>query len=173
MSKKVIIILLFIATTPLSLIAQKSACSDQKFRAFDFWQGTWEVFDKNGKIAGESKISLILDSCVVLEEWTSAGSQNGVVYKGKSFNTYNSASKEWQQTWVDNTGNTTEYLRGKATEGHIVFYADRVISAKGKYFLRKLSFIKLSDIRVRQLGERSDDEGKTWIIEYDLEYRKK
>lgn len=173
MSKKAIIILLFIAFNHPSLTAQKSPCSDPKFRAFDFWQGEWNVFSKNEKKAGESKISLILDSCTILEEWTSANSQNGIVYKGKSFNTYNLASKQWQQTWVDNTGNTTEYLRGEATEGQIIFYADKVISASGKPFLRKLTFTKITDFKIRQLGERSDDDGKTWTTEYDLEYRKK
>lgn len=156
-----------------NLLAQSSPCTDSKCRAFDFWVGSWEVFGKNGKKAGDSKISLILDSCVVLEEWTSASSQSGVIYKGKSFNTYNSATHQWQQTWVDNTGGTTEYLRSEVSSGQITFYADKVISQNGKSFLRRLTFTQLSAIMVRQLGERSDDDGKTWSIEYDLEYHRK
>jgi len=152
--------------------AQKMPCSDPEFRAFDFWIGNWDVYGKNEKLAGKSKISLILDSCVILEEWTSAGTQNGLIYQGKSFNSYNAANKQWQQTWVDNTGNTTEYLRGTAANGKIIYYADNVHSQDGKTFLRRLTFTKIDDRKVNQLGERSDDNGKTWTIEYNLEYRK-
>ncbi len=143
-----------------SLIAQKP-CSLPVFRQFDFWVGNWDAFATNGKKAGDSKISIMLDSCVILEEWTSV------------FNMYNIATRQWQQTWVDNTGNTTEFLRGSGSDGKIVYYADKVMDPKGKNFMRRLTFTKLSNDKVRQLGERSDDEGKTWTTEYDLEYRRK
>lgn len=157
----------------LSLFAQRIPCSLPEFRQFDFWVGNWEAFGKNGKKGGDSKISIILDSCVILEEWTSASSQQGLIYSGKSFNTYNLATRQWQQTWVDNTGNTTEFLRGEGSDGKIVYHADKVMDQKGKTFMRRLTFTKLSNDKVRQFGERSDDGGKTWTTEYDLEYRRK
>ena len=156
----------------VSLMGQKP-CSKPEFRQFDFWIGEWEVFGKNGKKAGDSRISVILDSCVILEEWTSANAQQGLIYSGNSFNSFNAATKQWQQTWTDNTGNTTEFLRGEGSNGKVVYYADKVTGPGGKTFLRRLTFTKLSDDKVRQLGERSDDEGNTWTTEYDLEYRKK
>ena len=168
--KKLLPLLLLLLSQ--SLFAQKP-CSLPVFRQFDFWVGNWEAFATNGKKAGDSKISIMLDSCVILEEWTSASSQQGLTYSGKSFNMYNVATKQWQQTWVDNTGNTTEFLRGDANDGKIVYYADKVMDPKGKPFMRRLSFTKLSNDKVRQFGERSDDEGKTWTAEYDLEYRRK
>ncbi|HMX36255.1 MAG TPA: hypothetical protein PLK54_00595 [Ferruginibacter sp.] len=169
------ILLLFFAHQLLNVYSQKGnlPCSKPEYRQFDFWIGEWEVFSPKGNKAGDSKISLILDSCVILEEWTSAGMQQGLIYSGKSFNSYNSATRQWQQTWTDNTGNTTEYLRGEAGNGKIVYYADKVTGPQGKLFMRRLSFTKLSENKVRQLGERSDDEGKTWTVEYDLEYRRK
>ena len=154
--------------------AQKTPCTtDPVYRQFDFWIGEWDVYAKNGKKAGDSKIDLILDSCIILENWKSANVSQGVYYAGKSFNTYNAATKQWQQTWVDNTGNTTEFLRGNGSDGKIVYYADKVMDPKGKSFMRRLTFTKLSNDKVRQFGERSDDEGKTWTTEYDLEYRRK
>ena len=153
--------------------SSQKPCSRPEYRQFDFWVGNWEVFGKKGQKAGDSKISIILDSCVILEEWTSANAQQGLIYSGKSFNSYNSATKQWQQTWTDNTGNTTEYLRGEASEGKIVYYADKVNGPKGEIFIRRLTFTKLDNSRVRQFGERSDDGGKTWTTEYDLEYRRK
>ena len=73
----------------------------------------------------------------------------------------------------DNTGNTTEFLRGEGSDGKIIYYADKVTGPKGEVFMRRLSFTKLSADKVRQLGEKSDDAGKTWVVEYDLEYRRK
>ena len=101
--------------------SNKLPCSRPEYRQFDFWVGEWEAFDTHGKKGGDSKISVILDSCVILEEWTSAGAQQGLVYSGKSFNSYNSATRQWQQTWTDNTGNTTEFLRGEGNIGKIVY----------------------------------------------------
>lgn len=147
-------------------------CSGPEYRQFDFWVGQWEAFGPKGNKAGDSKISIILDSCVILEEWTGTPNK-GFTYTGKSFNSYNSATKQWQQTWTDNTGNTTEFLRGEGGNGKIVYYADKVTGSKGEIFMRRLTFTKLSDDKVRQFGEKSDDEGKTWVTEYDLEYRRK
>ena len=95
-----------------SLFSQRIPCSRPEFRQFDFWIGEWEAYGVNGKKGGDSKISLILDSCIILEEWTSAGVQQGLRYAGKSFNTWNAAAQQWQQTWVDNTGNTMHLQKG-------------------------------------------------------------
>jgi hypothetical protein len=169
--KKILPLLLFIISCK-EVNAQKP-CSKPAFRQFDFWIGEWDVFGKKGNKAGDSKITVLLDSCVILEEWTSAGTQQGLVYSGKSFNSYNAATKQWQQTWTDNTGNTTEYLRGEGVSGKIIYYADKVAGSNGKEFMRRLTFSKLTDNKVRQFGERSDDGGITWAAEYDLEYRRK
>lgn len=156
-----------------SVVSAQKPCDRPEFRQFDFWIGEWEAYGPKGNKGGDSKISVIIDSCVILEEWTSAGTQNGFRYAGKSFNTYNLATKQWQQTWVDNTGNTTEYLRGEATDGKIIFYADNVTGSKGEKYMRRLTFTKLSNDKVRQFGEKSNDGGNTWSQEYDLEYRRK
>ncbi len=169
MKKYLFFILLILVFQTIS--AQKP-CSRPEFRQFDFWVGEWEAFGLKGSKAGDSRISIILDSCVILEEWTGILNQ-GFTYTGKSFNSYNSATKQWQQTWTDNTGNTTEFLRGEGSDGKIVYYADNVTDPKGKSFMRRLTFTKVSNDKVRQFGEQSDDSGKTWTIEYDLEYRRK
>lgn len=170
MNKLIIFAILYFVS--YSGFSQKP-CNKPEFRQFDFWIGEWEAFGTNGAKAGESKVSIILDSCVILEEWTSANIQQGLVYKGKSFNSYNSATQQWQQTWTDNTGNTTEFLRGEGGNGKIVYYADKVAGPGGKNFMRRLTFTKLDADTVRQFGERSNDGGNTWTTEYDLEYRRK
>lgn len=167
MKKWLVITLLF------SKAFAQSPCSLPEFRQFDFWLGDWEAFGPTGKKAGDSHISQILDSCVILEEWTSTGIQNGIRYAGKSFNTYNTRTRQWQQTWVDNVGGSTEYLEGKASAGQIVFKTAPFRLTADTMAVRRLSFYKISNDRVRQLGEISKDQEKTWVVEYDLDYRRK
>ena len=171
-SKKQMKKLFFLLLISPQLIAQRP-CSAPAYRQFDFWLGEWDAFGINGQKAGDSKVSIILDSCVVLEEWISAAASQGIRYAGKSFNTYNAATKQWQQTWVDNVGGSNEYLEGKSGNGSIQFYTKPFSFSKDTMAVRKLSFYKLSDFKVRQHGEISKDNGLTWQTEYDLEYRRK
>ncbi|HMJ46732.1 MAG TPA: hypothetical protein VK498_05350 [Ferruginibacter sp.] len=172
MNKFVILIIVFMAFSNVGM-AQSPCRNNPVYRQFDFWIGDWEAFGPKGKKAGDSKISLILDSCIVLEEWTSSGQQNGLTYKGKSFNTYNAITGQWQQTWVDNTGGSTEYLEGKFETGKIIFNTRPFALKKDTMAIRKLTFFNLGAEKVRQLGEISKDNGNTWLIEFDLEYRRK
>lgn len=172
---KKIIALIALSTVIGVAIAQKGKlpCSNPVYRQFDFWIGEWEAFGLNGKKAGESKISLILDSCIIFEEWTSASLQQGLRYAGKSFNTYNATTKQWQQTWVDNTGGTNEYLQGKFENNQIIYSSTPFKFSKDTMAIRKMTFTNLSADKLRQHGEISKDNGVSWSTEYDLEYRRK
>lgn len=165
--KKQLIIIFFIFSQ--FVLAQKPCETNPKYNEFDFWIGEWEVYDLKQNIAGYSKISKILDNCVVLEEWTSASKQQGLVFSGKSYNSYNSSSKQWQQNWVDNTGGSNEYLIGFFESDAMHFKSRSFFNGKISS-VRKLTFYKLTNGKVRQHGEISDDEEKTWATEYDLEY---
>jgi hypothetical protein len=155
-----------------ALQAQKP-CSRPEYRQFDFWVGEWEAFGLNGQKAGDSKISLMLDSCVILEEWTSATVNRGLRYAGKSFNTWNATSKQWQQTWVDNAGGSNEYLVGRFEDNKIIFSSSSFKFSKDTIAVRKMTFTNLSPVKLRQHGQISKDNGVTWATEYDLEYRRK
>ena len=148
-------------------------CSKPEYRQFDFWLGEWEAFGLNGQKAGDSKISLILDSCIILEEWTSAAVSQGLRYAGKSFNTYNAATKQWQQTWVDNAGGSNEYLLGKFDNNKIIYTSSPFPFSKDTMAIRKMTFTNLSPVKLRQHGEISKDNGGNWATEYDLEYRRR
>lgn len=155
------------------MAAQQLPCSSPLYRQFDFWIGEWEAFGKNGQKAGDSKISLVLDSCIILEEWTSASVNRGLRFAGKSFNTYNAVTKQWQQTWVDNTGGSTEYLEGKFDNKKIILLTKPFPFSRDTLAIRRLTFFDLDMNKVRQLGEISKDNGMSWVTEYDLEYRRK
>ena len=133
-------------------------------RQFDFWVGEWDVQTPQGQHAGSSTVQNILGGCVILENWTGLGSQ------GKSFNAYNQALKKWQQFWVDDTGTTTLYT-GEVIGNQMRYVADAGLQ-NGQQ-ARRMTFTKLDDGRVRQLGETSSDGGKTWTVAYDLFYVRK
>ena len=156
----------------IPLHAQNKPCSGPVYRQFDFWIGEWEAFGPKGKKAGDSKISAILDSCIIREEWTSTSAVNGLQYQGKSFNTYNAVTGQWQQTWVDNVGGTTEYLEGKYDDQKIIFQTNPFLFSKDTMAVRRLTFFNLSPDKVRQFGEISKYKGVTWNAEFVLEYRR-
>jgi hypothetical protein len=163
----------FIQVNAQQLPSASPCTTNQIYRQFDFWIGDWEVYNLKGNKAGESKISLILDSCVILEEWTSLPIPGGFIFKGKSFNTYNGLSKQWQENWTDNVGGNTNYIYGQYADGNIVFTTDPWQYAKDTLAVNKLTFFNLGADKVRQLGELSKDKGRTWSTQYDLEYRRK
>lgn len=170
--KKVVIVCLFtcfsyadFAQAPMS-----SPCSSNPvYRQFDFWIGDWEAFNTQGIKRGDSKIERLLDSCVILENWSALG----VDYKGKSYNTFNAATGKWQQYWVDNKGGVTEYFDGRFENNQMILQTTNDKQPDGSYKILRMTFSKLNDDKVRQHGESSTDIGKTWKTDFDLEYRRK
>ena len=68
------------------------------------------VYTPDGKLAGESSISIIQDSCIIKEEWKSASSN----YTGTSYNFYDQKNDVWHQVWIDNQGGSL-FLQGGLT----------------------------------------------------------
>jgi len=128
---------------------------------FDFWIGEWRVTNTAGVEVGKSSVQSISGGCALLENWTSArGGQ------GKSINAFNVATGEWQQYWIGQDGNVTEYRESEWHGAAITFIA------RGKSTLQRLTFTPQADGAVRQLGESSTDGGKTWTVNYDFRYRR-
>jgi hypothetical protein len=134
-----------------------------KYREFDFWVGTWDVYGKGGALAGHNRIELIVGDCVISENWTDAA---GSV--GKSYSKYNAQLKRWEQYWVDQYGSTTHYI-GNMEGPNMVFLADG-FDPSGKPQKQRMTFFPLSPDKIRQFGENSDDGGKTWTTSFDLTY---
>ena len=149
---------------------QKPCAYAAENRQFDFWLGEWSVItSQGGTPAGDSKIELILGDCVVQEIWTSAGN---IGYSGKSYNIYNTSLKRWEQYWVDNAGGNI-FFYGGLKDGIMDYWTDELPQADGKKLKRHLQFIKLGEDKVRQFSQGSNDDGKTWFVEYDFTYNRK
>ena len=157
-----IILPLFFLLIPAFIQAQAptSPCkTNDAFRTFDFWIGEWDVY-ANGQLAGKSIIELILDSCVISENWTSASS----AYKGKSYNYYDAQTGMWHQSWVDNFGGALKF-EGKRTENRIEFKGEAK-DAEGKTIYQRLTFHLMEDSNVRQHWEQSGDK-ENWTTVFD------
>jgi len=136
-------------------------------RQFDFWVGEWEVTDFTSKgHVGESRVTGILKGCVLLEEWT--GAQGG---NGKSLNFVNLSTGKWEQQWTMDTGNSAHYVGGM--RGGAMVVEGENITPAGKKNLSRMTFTPQADGTVRQMGEGSDDGGKTWRKTFDFLYRRK
>ena len=88
--------------------------SSPQHRQFDFWVGEWKVFLPDLKTqVGESKIEVGSDGCLILENWTSTGTNPT---SGKSMNYVNPATGKWEQLWVDsgiNPNNPQKFDNGE------------------------------------------------------------
>lgn len=137
-------------------------------RQFDFWVGEWNVVTTHGGMpAGTSKIERILNDCVILENWTSLNNP----YQGKSFNSYNTSLKRWEQFWVDNSQGMI-YFWGELKDGIMDYWTDEIPQGNGQKLKRHLQFIPQGPDRVRQFSQGSTDGGKTWTVEYDFTYNR-
>lgn len=139
------------------------AAAAAPYREFDFWLGEWDVADKAGNPVGTSQVDRILGGCVLLEVWRGQGGG-----EGRSLTSFNPGMHRWEQYWADGQG-IPIFFTGRFEDGELRLRADSATRA-GATLVRRVSFSKLSEGRVRQLSESSSDGGRTWAAEYDFTY---
>jgi len=146
----------------------KVDCSDADHRAFDFWIGDWDVSATGspGTIA-HSRIEKIV-GCAISETYdqTIGPGNKPVDYHGRSISSYVPADKGWRQFYADN-GGAAATLTGGFANGAMV-----LISHLGPV-TNRMTVSANSDGSVRQRGEFSTDNGKTWKPGYDFTYRRR
>lgn len=143
-----------------------SPCATAEHRQFDFWVGTWDVTTPDGKPAGTNRIELVLNGCVLLENWE--GAKGGA---GKSFSLYEAATRQWTQTWVDASGSRVVLTGGR--EGEKMVLRNAWVTAEGKKMRSDLTWTPLPDGKVRQIWRQSSDDGATYTVTFDGIYAKR
>jgi tetratricopeptide (TPR) repeat protein len=146
--------------------ALRPCLTRKESRMFDFWIGEWEVKNVQGQPAGQSSVQRLLEGCALYENWTDT--QGG---GGKSLNSYNTDTKQWQQFWTDQYGRVTEYRESEWIDGSLRFTGKQIMP-NGPALLH-MTFTPINADRVRQFGEMSMDDGKTWVPTFDLYYHRK
>lgn len=128
-------------------------CCAPEQRQFDFWLGEWKVY-VNDTLSGTNSIRLAHDSCVLIEQWSSAGG----VFTGTSYNFFNRTDKTGHQTWIDNQGGHL-LLNGQLKDGSMVLTSEPSMNQKGEPVLNRITWTPDRKGRVRQIWETSNNLG--------------
>jgi len=154
--------LLLVAAAPLSAQQQPPPCRAPEYRQFDFWVGSWNVFNPAGQQVGTNTIDRTLNGCALHEQWTSRSGNRGF-----SYNTYDRTSGRWHQTWVDDSG-TLLLIDGGLEEGKMVL-SGTTKGAQGSV-LNRITWSPVAPDSVRQLWQTSTDGGGSWSVAFDGMY---
>jgi hypothetical protein len=145
-------------------------CHTPLSHQWDFWLGKWEVRAKGAdKIVAHSQIEKKYGECAIRENWMPVGQE--VRGGGGSLTVYDSRLNEWRQTWVDSSGARVQ-LDGALANGVMAITGNWPdFAGPGKDALVRMKYQKQPDGEVRQWGESSTDNGKTWQPSFDFLYR--
>lgn len=147
------------AQTPAAPAAAPSPCAAQEYHQFDFWVGRWDVYPTGkDKLVAHSLIEPVY-GCGIRENWMPLGKPGG-----GSLSIYVPDKKGWEQFWIDSSG--TRAIFDGGWDGSAM-----VITGPWGGPLVRMTYSKNADGSVRQLGEQSTDQGKTWGPSFDFTYR--
>lgn len=144
-----------------------AVCTGAEHRQFDFWVGSWDVYTSgtDNRIA-RSLIEKLYSGCTIRENWMPLKGDGG-----GSLNMYDPADRRWRQTWQDSS-NGRVIFEGGSVDGKIVLTGFwKNAAGPGKDGLVRMTYSRLADGAVRQLGEISSDHGLSWGPFFDLTYK--
>ena len=159
--------LALLAIAPAAAVAQQSSgaagpgapCAATEYHQLDFWVGHWDVYPTGkNKLVAHSLIESVY-GCGIRENWMPLSNQ-----PGGSLSVYVPSEKHWEQFWIDSSGSRAFFTGG--WDGKAM-----VITGKWGGPLVRMSYSKNDDGSVRQFGEQSTDDGKSWTPQFDFTYR--
>ncbi|RZT00303.1 hypothetical protein [Aquimarina brevivitae] len=134
---------------------------EAKYKEFDFWKGEWQVYKHNtDTLVGYNTITTIVDDKALEENYSSYKTN----FKGVSLTKYNPKLDRWEQFWVDTSG-VTLFLKGNYIDNAMV------LQDTTKTSLNKIIWKPINNNEVRQTWYQSNDQGKTWVIVFDGDYK--
>lgn len=144
-----------------------SACVAAEYRDFDFWVGKWDVFGPKGKLVAHSLIEKVYGGCGIRENWMPL--QGG---PGGSLSTYVPATKGWEQFWIDSSNGRVVFAGGWTGTAMVIQGVWPTSPDISTGPITRMTYSRNADGSVRQFGENSTDQGKTWTTAFDLTYRR-
>ena len=147
--------------------AEAPGCASPQSRQFDFWVGRWRVSpsDHPDRQVAESLIEKLYRGCGVRENWMPL--KGGA---GGSLSAYVRADQGWRQTWVDSDGAFVEFKGG--WNGKAMVLTGVWPQPGHPTELTRMTYTRGAHGSVRQLGQVSDDGGRTWGPSFDFTYRR-
>jgi hypothetical protein len=145
--------------------APPPACADPNHHAFDFWVGHWDVRPyAGGPVVAHSLIESLYGGCAIRENWMPIGRTGG-----GSLSNFDKALGHWHQSWVDSSGTRVEFSGGAEGKAMVLTGLWGGV-ANGKDGLVRMIYTSEPNGAVRQKGEISTDNGKSWGPSFDLLY---
>jgi hypothetical protein len=153
------------ATTSSAQQTTRPDCSAPEHHQFDFWIGSWDVFNAQGARIGTNEVTSMLKGCTLKEHWDGAAGGSG-----ESFTSYDRAVKQWHQTWVDDSVDVWK-TDGNLIDGKMVLTrVERSVRDTTKTVTHRWTWARQDDDHVLQRAEASADGGKTWQVTFDGHY---
>lgn len=158
-----------LAQTPAAAPAPPP-CASPAYRAFDFWVGKWDVYPTSQptKLVAHSLIERLYSDCAIRENWMPLSKADG-----GSLSSYigGPVAEGWRQTWVGSGGERVDFKGGWDGKAMVLtgFWAG--VNGPGQDAVIRMTYTRDSDGAVRQLGEATTDDGKTWQPSFDFTYR--
>ncbi len=129
---------------------------------FDFWLGEWGVqWGEDGK--GTNRVERIMGGKVIQENFSAPD------LLGMSVSVFDAERGLWQQTWVDNSGSYLDFT-GKFEDGKMILWRKAII--KGQACIQRMVWFEIQPDQFEWNWERSDDEGKTWHVQWNIHYKR-
>ncbi len=148
-------------------------CSGPEWKQLDFWVGEWHASwpaSPDGPAGtGTNRIEKVLDGCVVSENFAAEGAAPLV---GKSWSTFDSRTKEWRQTWVDNQAGYFDFLGDVSSPDEKIF-AMHATGKDGRSVALRMVFKNIAADTFDWSWERSNDGGKSWMVQWPIHYSRK
>lgn len=151
-------------TAPAATAPPPNPCADANHHAFDFWVGHWDVQPyAGGPVVAHSLIESLYGGCAIRENWMPIGKTGG-----GSLSNYDKGLGTWHQSWVDSAGSRVEFTGGMQGDAMVLTGLWGGV-ASGKDGLVRMTYTREKG-GVRQKGDVSTDNGKTWAPSFDLLY---
>jgi hypothetical protein len=143
-------------------------CDSPESKQLDFWLGDWELsFVEDGKPGrSRNRVTKILDGCAVLEEFTGAP---GTRLHGRSLSTFDRATGQWKQTWVDNSASYLDFSGG-LVDDRMMFW--RKVARGEREIWQRMVFRDVTRDSLKWLWQSSTDRGATWKTDWEIDYKR-
>jgi hypothetical protein len=132
----------------------------------DFWLGDWDISWGEG-LTASNQVARILDGAVIREDFDG---RPGADFRGSSWSVYSPQLDRWRQTWVDSLGSFWSFIGGLEGE-HFILVTDDV--RDGQPVKLRMVFYHIAADSLDWDWERSDDQGASWKLLWQLHYQRR
>jgi hypothetical protein len=158
---------IILVAQPIFAAVDQAPCSiTAASQQLDFWLGEWSVTYPGSSTPSTSRVSLELDSCLVVENWV-----GGKGHSGKNLFAYSADDQKWHGMFADNEGRV-HVFEGKVSAESAEFYGPSR-DAAGQQVVNRIKIVRINSQKVQQTWEKSTDGKTTWTTVFEGEYSRK